>query len=262
MGALAKALKARFSSPQEALARLGLDSSLLDDAWSTKAKARKEAAKRGMAIDGIGTPEELRAARELHGEDFEREQRRLDRELEDGMIDDEEEEAPRFFGGRNDEEERRMRKFRMRQLYDHMTAPREEGGQAGRTTTWSRCSATFRKTASSTLVVRWTRIWRSRLAWAAPRRAFTSASRRRRTASGWRRTARSRVATSVSAGSSPRATKWSITAISRCSPTTKRLRVPMPTRLPSSFPTLRVSEPTPSDGGVYGRRQAQAAAAG
>ena len=135
MGALAKALKARFSSPQECLAKLGLDSSLLDDEWSTKAKARKAAARRGMAIDGIGTPEELRAARDLDGEEFEREQRRLDRELEDGMIDDEEErdefdeEAPRFFGGRNDEEERRMRKFRMRQLYDHMTAPREEGGQ-------------------------------------------------------------------------------------------------------------------------------------
>ena len=93
MGALAKALKARFSSPQECLAKLGLDSSLLDDEWSTKAKARKAAAKRGMAIDGIGTPAELRAARDLDGEEFEREQRRLDREMTDGdpALGDEEE---------------------------------------------------------------------------------------------------------------------------------------------------------------------------
>ncbi|MGA9307237.1 MAG: hypothetical protein WBW31_17670 [Candidatus Sulfotelmatobacter sp.] len=91
MGALARALKAKFSSPKDALRCLGLPEDLLDVkqlANDAKQRARREAAKRGMAIDGIGTPEELRAARDLTGEAFEKEQRRLDRELEDGMVED------------------------------------------------------------------------------------------------------------------------------------------------------------------------------
>jgi DNA-binding transcriptional MerR regulator len=53
MGRLAEELKKRFKTPQEAMARLGIDSALLGDEWSTKARARVSAAKRGMAIDGL-----------------------------------------------------------------------------------------------------------------------------------------------------------------------------------------------------------------
>ena len=114
MGKLGDALRAKYPSAKAAIIALGLDPALLDSkhlANDAKQRARREAAKRGMAIDGIGTPEELRAARDLTGEAFEREQRRLDRELEDGMVDDEEEE-----GGKSDEENRAIRRECMKLL--------------------------------------------------------------------------------------------------------------------------------------------------
>ena len=92
MGRLAEELKKRFRTPKDALLRLGLDPTLLDIkhlASDAKQRARREAARKGMAIDGIGTPEELRAARDLHGEEFEREQRRIDNQMtEEGMVED------------------------------------------------------------------------------------------------------------------------------------------------------------------------------
>jgi hypothetical protein len=93
MGKLAIELRKRFKTPQECLAKLGLDSSLLDDEWSTKAKARKAAARRGMTIDEMPDPDaELRAARDLSGEEFERFQRRHDDKVREAVMADDDEE--------------------------------------------------------------------------------------------------------------------------------------------------------------------------
>ena len=140
MGALARALKAKFpGGPRQALKVLGLSEDLLNPehlASDAKQRARREAARRGMAIDSIGTPEELRAARDLHGEAFEKEQRRLDREMEDGMIDDEEdtEEDPRRMWMHEhedeappDEELQARRRWWMKKVGDFMLAHGKDG---------------------------------------------------------------------------------------------------------------------------------------
>ena len=134
MGALARALKAKFRTPREALEALGLDPALID----IKQLAKDSKLRRGRdgMVDGAEA-EEMRAARNLSGSAFEDEQLRINRQMEHEMTDDDEEERrdeydeeePRFFGGRNDEEERKIRRFRMRQLADHLTTARDAGGQ-------------------------------------------------------------------------------------------------------------------------------------
>ena len=136
MGKLAIELRKRFKSPQEALAKLGLDSSLLDDAWSTKAKARKEAAKRGMAIDSMegGEPDdndtpwaklEKLCAEHMGGEVFEKAQRIINdllhsavRQEEDGgMVDDQEEEEAEAM---DPAEAREFRRWQLKGLGDRL----------------------------------------------------------------------------------------------------------------------------------------------
>ena len=155
MGALARALKAKYpGGPREALRALGLPEDLLSPAQlasDAKQRARREAAKKGMAIDGGGVlspdaPQSALAAMEAklieryHGEELEEMRELLERvhhqagvehdgEVVDEEPDDDPEEETRFFGGKTDEEERARRKFRMRQLADHLTTARDAGGQ-------------------------------------------------------------------------------------------------------------------------------------
>ena len=124
MGKLAEALKRKYKSPREALKALGLDELLLDVekiAYDAKRRARD-----GALSDQDA---EMRAARDLHDEEFEREQRRLDRGLEDAMVDDEEEVDPRRWLMHDheteappDEELAARRRWWMKRAGDYMLA--------------------------------------------------------------------------------------------------------------------------------------------
>lgn len=102
MGKLGDALRAKYPSAKAALVALGLDPSLLD--VKRLAHDSKHRGRDGALFDDQDP--EMRAARDLTGEEFEREQRRLDRELEDGLVDDDqEEEDPRRWLMHDHEEE-------------------------------------------------------------------------------------------------------------------------------------------------------------
>jgi hypothetical protein len=115
MGALAVALRKKYGSDcRAALRDLGLPEDLLDVkrlATDAKQRARRAAAKRGMTIDEMPDPDdELRAARNLSGEEFERFQRHHDDKVRAAMADDDEEDPDR------DEAQREKRKEVMRMI--------------------------------------------------------------------------------------------------------------------------------------------------
>ena len=108
MGKLAEELKKRFRTPKDALRALGLPEDLLSPAQL----AKDSKLKRGRDGALSDRDAEMRAARDLHGEAFEKEQRRLDRELEDSMIDDQESE-PEAAEGVSPERRREVRRMSM-----------------------------------------------------------------------------------------------------------------------------------------------------
>lgn len=106
MGKLAEALKAKFKTPKDAMVALGLDPELI----AVKRLAADSKRGRDGALFDDQDPE-MRAARELSGEAFEKEQRRMDRQLENNMADDDEEEPES--GGISPERRRHVRKMCM-----------------------------------------------------------------------------------------------------------------------------------------------------
>ena len=110
MGALARALRAKFpgpGGPRQALKMLGLPEDLID----IKQLAKDSKLKRGRdgMVDGAEA-EEMRAARNFSGSAFEDEQLRINRKMEHEMADDDEEELE---AAENDTDARRRQVRRM-----------------------------------------------------------------------------------------------------------------------------------------------------